>query len=253
MTCPAEAYQLSGTASGTNTVSWTTSGDGAFSDATILNPEYTPGRQDILNGSVTLQLESSTNACVQDQDEMILAIEEVKEAEDFEAIILGGEVVLQVLTDDEIAEGMSLAIADEPAHGIAEVNGGSLVYVRSDVSINEDAFTYTLMTPCGESLGAVSLTNNKIPVQVYNVVTPNGDGHHDFLKIENILQYPDNELVIFNRSGKVVYNVNGYDNDRVRFEGLNDKSAELTEGTYYYRLKIPEISLDQSGFLLLKR
>lgn len=51
---------LFGSANGTTGWLWTTSGDGTFSDATILNSHYTPGAGDIALGTVTLTLTSSS-------------------------------------------------------------------------------------------------------------------------------------------------------------------------------------------------
>ena len=59
--CPNETAQLNGFASNQDSMEWTTSGDGTFSDATIANPVYTPGTQDIANGSVTLTLTAQNN------------------------------------------------------------------------------------------------------------------------------------------------------------------------------------------------
>jgi len=39
-----------------NSLEWTTSGDGAFDDNTVLNPIYTPGPTDIENGNTLLTL-----------------------------------------------------------------------------------------------------------------------------------------------------------------------------------------------------
>jgi len=39
-----------------STILWETSGDGYFSDATLLNPEYFPGNEDISNGNLTLTI-----------------------------------------------------------------------------------------------------------------------------------------------------------------------------------------------------
>lgn len=61
--CSGSIYNLSGTKSGGATSSaWTTSGDGAFSDSTIVNPVYTPGATDISNGIVTLTITSDEPA-----------------------------------------------------------------------------------------------------------------------------------------------------------------------------------------------
>jgi len=56
--CEDDTYTLSGTASNQQSVLWTTNGDGTFDDATILNPVYTPGVNDVANGSVVLTLTS---------------------------------------------------------------------------------------------------------------------------------------------------------------------------------------------------
>lgn len=69
--------------------------------------------------------------------------------------------------------------------------------------------------------------NIKIP----NVITPNGDGKNDVLKIEGIELYKENTLSIFNRWGNEVYrSPGGYTN--------NWSGEGLSEGTYYYVLKL---------------
>ncbi|HLO91178.1 MAG TPA: T9SS type B sorting domain-containing protein [Lentimicrobium sp.] len=55
--CIAEPYVLAtATASNYSQLLWTTTGDGTFDDATILNPKYAFGPNDIINGTVTLIL-----------------------------------------------------------------------------------------------------------------------------------------------------------------------------------------------------
>lgn len=54
--CENETAQLNGFAANQTSLEWTTAGDGTFSDATIMNPVYTPGTQDIANGEVTLTI-----------------------------------------------------------------------------------------------------------------------------------------------------------------------------------------------------
>lgn len=55
-TCEDEPTQIMGFASNYQAIEWTTAGDGTFSDATIANPVYLPGTQDIANGSVVLTM-----------------------------------------------------------------------------------------------------------------------------------------------------------------------------------------------------
>jgi hypothetical protein len=63
--CENNPYTLSlATATNQLSVVWTTSGDGTWSNvsATSLNPDYTPGPGDILNGTVDLTLTVTGNA-----------------------------------------------------------------------------------------------------------------------------------------------------------------------------------------------
>lgn len=54
--CAGSVYALTGTGSNYNSVEWSTMGDGSFDDATSLITNYTPGANDIANGSVILTL-----------------------------------------------------------------------------------------------------------------------------------------------------------------------------------------------------
>ena len=57
--CDDEPAQILGYASNFESIQWATSGDGTFSDATIANPLYTPGEQDLANGTATLTMTAS--------------------------------------------------------------------------------------------------------------------------------------------------------------------------------------------------
>jgi len=58
--CTNATYTLTGTASNQSSVLWTTAGDGAFSNNSIMNPVYTPGALDIANGIVLLTLTATS-------------------------------------------------------------------------------------------------------------------------------------------------------------------------------------------------
>lgn len=69
-------------------------------------------------------------------------------------------------------------------------------------------------------------------IAIPNLVSPNNDGINDRFEIRNLEQYPDNELIIFNRKGKVVFRAISY---------ANDWAAEgLADGAYFYRFAIRE-------------
>jgi gliding motility-associated-like protein len=90
-------------------------------------------------------------------------------------------------------------------------------------------------------------------IEVYNIVTANPNGQHDFLKIRNITFFPDNRVSIFDRWGNKVFEIDKYDNaDRV-FKGSTDKGRDLPEGTYYYVIDKNNGSEPFTGFILLRR
>jgi hypothetical protein len=62
--CIGKVLQLHATVNSYDFLIWTTSGDGTFSNDTILNPVYTPGANDISSGSVILRLRATgANEC----------------------------------------------------------------------------------------------------------------------------------------------------------------------------------------------
>ncbi len=69
-------------------------------------------------------------------------------------------------------------------------------------------------------------------IAIPNLISPNNDGINDRFEIRNLEQYPDNELIIFNRKGKVVFRAISY---------ANDWAAEgLADGAYFYRFAVRE-------------
>ncbi len=81
-------------------------------------------------------------------------------------------------------------------------------------------------------------------IEVFNAVSPNGDGKNDYLIIEGIENFPDNKLMIFNRWGTKVYDVNSYGQNNKYFTGYSEgkvtvkEDAKLPAGTYFYMLEV---------------
>jgi gliding motility-associated-like protein len=70
---------------------------------------------------------------------------------------------------------------------------------------------------------------------VYDVISPNGDGKNDKWVVTKIFDYPNNELIIYNRWGQAVYAAKGYRNT---WDGTTDDGKELPVGAYYYLIKL---------------
>ena len=69
-------------------------------------------------------------------------------------------------------------------------------------------------------------------IELPNVFTPNGDNANDYLKFKNLEVFKSNNLTIFNRWGKKIYEQENYKNDW-NGSGFND-------GTYFFILEVPD-------------
>ncbi|WP_167015342.1 cadherin domain-containing protein [Chitinophaga sp. Cy-1792] len=76
--------------------------------------------------------------------------------------------------------------------------------------------------------------SGKVGVEASNILTPNGDGINDRWVVKNIAQYPNNEVRIYDRAGRLIYNRKGYANE---WDGRLNGHV-LAEGTYYYLLDL---------------
>ena len=99
------------------------------------------------------------------------------------------------------------------------------------------------------------LEGDQRTLTIYNVVTPNGDNIHDFLKIVNIENYPGNLVIVYNRWGDKVFEKQGYDNINDVFTGATNKGStdDLVSGNYYYSIDKGDGKDIETGFLFLKR
>lgn len=139
---------------------------------------------------------------------------------------------------------------------LPDATSREITYIPSaDVRVKKVIITLSLTDNCNrEFFGSLSVILKEVSVS--KLVSSNGDGlGYDFLEIKNIEYYPDNEIDIYNRWGNVVYHAKGYDNNTVKFVGLNSKGKEVTDGVYYYALKIVDDLNPQTiqGYFILKR
>ncbi|HEY0669827.1 MAG TPA: gliding motility-associated C-terminal domain-containing protein, partial [Sphingobacteriaceae bacterium] len=166
------------------------------------------------------------------------------------------KITLAALTDDlqEGDENVILQIS-ETSDPLVRIGTGSVVII-SDIYPSD-------------SLPATPVSK-EIPVNPDitpdPLVSPNNDGQgNEFFKIENIVSFPDNEVIIFNRWGNEIFRVRGYnESDRV-FSGMantglaTNTNSPLPDGVYYYLITTKRMVNGQSivalnkGYLILKR
>jgi gliding motility-associated-like protein len=178
-------------------------------------------------------------------------------------VMAGGIATINVLdgiTDDNgnidlsslriIVQPSSGATASLDATGILTVDYSGLKFAGTDEITIEICDLDGL---CTQEI--ITIEVQPPGVVVYNAVSPNGDGLHDFLEIENAEFFPANRVKIMNRWGDVIYQTQGYDNATSSFTGLvnNGGNGELPPGTYYYNIVLGDGSPELNGFFRLRR
>lgn len=91
---------------------------------------------------------------------------------------------------------------------------------------------------CGKIISSPPVTIVKqCPVVIPNVITANSDGTNDIFYIQNIEDYPENEVWFYNRWGTLLHYQKYY---------ANDWAPKVTDGVYYY---VVDTKVDQfKGF-----
>jgi len=100
-------------------------------------------------------------------------------------------------------------------------------------------------------------------IEIPNVFTPNGDGTHEGFYINNLSNYDNAQLSIYNRWGAKVFESLNYGAacDQIDAGGcwngkVNNTGADCPEGTYFYILNVPNQTVTPSpihGSLMLFR
>ncbi|MEL7119034.1 MAG: gliding motility-associated C-terminal domain-containing protein, partial [Bacteroidota bacterium] len=211
---------------------------------------------DLEEGIQTFIWTLSTAECPNySQDEVSISVNSIPLAVDDQIQIRQDDartVSLDVSQNDEltnVSEWEVVLIAPPSFGTIESFENGLLRYSVSDLSRGNTELTYqlcNLLCPdlCTEAtvlieVEPISLEEAEVP----NAFTPNGDGVNEafvfeILEVNSAETFPDNELIVFNRWGDIVFTQKGYDNS---WTGLSNNGETLPDGTYYYilRLDIP--------------
>jgi gliding motility-associated-like protein len=92
-----------------------------------------------------------------------------------------------------------------------------------------------------------------LTLTIYKAFTPDGDNINDFWVIENIQNYPNNQVMIYDRLGGLIYSARDYNNEDIVWDGRSNQNGQniLPTGTYFYKIDLgSEIPL-QKGFIEL--
>ena len=111
------------------------------------------------------------------------------------------------------------------------------------------------VTICDTATIFIEITPER-EIVIHNGFSPNNDEINDLFEIENIEFYPDNELVIYNRWGDQVYAAQPYNNNwdgSTEAIGIKLSGDKVTDGTYFFILKLTPESEPINGFIDLRR
>jgi large repetitive protein len=110
--------------------------------------------------------------------------------------------------------------------------------------------TVTNASGCAESKTfTITVMDDVAKVKAYNIMSPNGDGVNDKWVIDNIDAYPNNEIKIFDRTGRAIYSKKGYDNS---WDGTLN-GLPLAEGTYFYIIDFGPAKPKVKGFITITK
>lgn len=106
---------------------------------------------------------------------------------------------------------------------------------------------------------ALTFGSVHVPKQVMDLpnylLTPNGDGINDFLKIDELEQSPHNRLRIYDRNGLLVFDKENYTNEFTGYATEGDmvisRGSGLPQGVYFYLVQLYDLNLEYQGFLYL--
>lgn len=152
---------------------------------------------------------------------------------------------VNVLANDQRTGPVTVTLLNEPEFGtiLSNLNGEitfeAPVGLTGTTTIDYEICSTVCEGLCDQASILIRSDANGADPQVFNAITPNGDGLNETF-VFDILDlrpddFPDNELIIFNRWGDIIFEAKPYNND---WSGLNTGGTPVPEGTYYYILRL---------------
>ncbi|MFO0469035.1 MAG: gliding motility-associated C-terminal domain-containing protein, partial [Bacteroidota bacterium] len=175
------------------------------------------------------------------------------------------KAVLVAIQNDQVSKlgGFKLSVLNQPVKGLIDsVSGGNINYKVKPGGSGDDSFSYKLcnnacLTLCDTAAVRVTIAfDPEAPLPIIpNTITPNDDGKNDALAFEILdefpADYPDAELIVFNRWGDIVFTQRPYKNE---WRGVNSMNQPLPDGTYYYilRLNVPNGKIEKGDVTIIR-
>lgn len=160
-------------------------------------------------------------------------------------------------TSPEISKGFSTQLSvigsGYTSYSWSPATGLSSTSIANPVArpLQTTTYTLTVTNAFGNSytLSITVVVNEDYYVTANNILTPNGDGQNDTWVVENLNNYPNHEVKIFDRSGRLLYTTRNYQNN---WNG-EVNGVMLPQGTVYYTITFGANVAPKKGFISIVR
>ncbi len=152
---------------------------------------------------------------------------------------------VNLLTNDQRTGAVTVRLLGEPSFGeiLSNLNGVITFEAPQGLSattmIDYELCSVACPTRCDTATLTIRSSADGSNPTVFNAFTPNGDGMNDLFVFDILTlrpdEFPDNEIIIFNRWGDILYQAAPYGNN---WDGRNQNGQDVPEGTYYYILRL---------------
>jgi len=180
--------------------------------------------------------------------------------DDYDTTSIDEPIVIRILANDYDPDGDNItpSLLTQPEHGTVILNeDGTVSYTPAAGFFGIDSFIYQICDDgqpslCDTAVVRILILGSREDLIFYNGISPNGDGLNDKWIIGNIEYFHDNEVIIFNRWGDIVYSCFYYDNKGVAWDGTYDKTGNpVPDGTYFYIVTVPGVG-KYDGWILVR-
>ena len=163
-------------------------------------------------------------------------------------------VTIAIVLNDTLNAADSIAVKTQPTKGsVTILIDKTAIYTPNLNFCGKDSFQYVLCNRFGCDSAWVRIgVSCGDTLLIFNAISPNGDGKNDGFYLRGIENYPDNEVVVFNRWGNEVYRKKRYRNDEA-WQGTWDGKT-LPDGTYFYCIYLNDANLQKyTGYLQIMK
>jgi gliding motility-associated-like protein len=154
-----------------------------------------------------------------------------------------------------ITQGQLVSVHESMEDALSTSNPVDTAVPYSISSTPQNLFIRVSNTNCSKVF-PLTLSIKKCPINVFNVITPDGDGLNDTFTVSGLRDiYPNHKIYIYTRYGQKIWEGN---NDSPNWDGratmgLGHSNDILPTGTYFYVIELNEPDVaPQAGYIYLK-